>query len=334
MLLLALKVLAGILVLAVLVVIVGYVLLVRRYAIPETRIDAGLPGSGAGVHRVDLTHDGRERFYLLYEPPQALVGAPLPLVLLLHGGGGSATRTDAVPGFIELAEREGFYVAMPQGVGKNWNDGRPDAGSKAATENVDDVGFVRAVLDDIAARVRVDARRVYATGISNGAMMSSRLACDAADRIAAIAPVAGTLSESFECAPSRPVPVVAFLGTRDPLVPYRGGEISSIGGLVNRGRVLSAHAYFELWAALNGCTANSQTVLPDLTTGDKSTVQRESFGGCRGGADVVLYTSRGGGHTWPGGEQYLSPWLVGHSNRDISATALIWRFFMDHPLPP
>jgi polyhydroxybutyrate depolymerase len=292
--------------------------------------------AAAGTYEVKLEHDGRLRVYFVHVPPAISAGEPLALVLALHGGGGRAQQMNDLTHFNGVADREGFLVAYPQGVSKNWNDGRPDSGSKAQKEYVDDVGFILAVIEDAATRLRVDRRRVYATGISNGAIMSNRLACEAPDAIAAVALVVGTAPAGFEsaCSPARPVPLLAFLSENDPLVPYEGGEITALFKIVKRGKVVSAVDLESFWASNNGCSGGiTAEDLPDVITADDSTVKRVGYVRCDAGADVVFYNLHGSGHTWPGGKQYLSPWLVGTTNRDIDATELIWQFFAAHPMP-
>jgi len=316
--------------------VVTVVLVIGGRRLGETEVTPGLVSPQAGTYLATIDHGGRVRRYLLHVPPAAKDLQPLPLLVLLHGGGGTGDRIDDLTGMIAIADREGFLVALPDGVDKNWNDGRDDVRSTAHRENVDDVGFIRAMIDDVAAKTPVETRRVYAAGISNGAIMSSRLACEASDRIAAVGLVVGTAPEGFEetCRPVRPVPVIAFLGTDDPLVPYEGGPISAVLSLIDRGRVVSAEALKQFWARHNGCAEPAAVAeLPDITTADNSRVVREAFGGCSEGADVVFYRIDGGGHTWPGGKQYLSPWLVGTTNRDVSASELIWRFFAAHAMP-
>src|SRR5581483_5554966 len=168
-----------------------------------------------------------------------------------------------------------FLLAFPDGVDKNWNDGRPDVDSKAHKENVDDVGFISALIDDVGAKLPLDSARVYATGISNGAIMSTRLACELAGRIAAVGLVVGTAPQGFQstCEPGRPVPVIAFLSRDDPLVPFEGGEIRAILGLVKRGRVVGARELQTFWIRNDGCTGAPITEqLPDVNTSDNSTV--------------------------------------------------------------
>jgi polyhydroxybutyrate depolymerase len=322
--------------LVLLAVVAVAAIAVARNRLDAIEITAEAFAAQPGTYRLTLDHGGRERGYIVHLPPQVESGSPLPLLLALHGGGGRASQMDDLTHFTSIADREGFVVVVPDGIDRNWNDGRPDSGSKAADEDIDDVGFLRAVLADVAARVAVDGRRVYATGISNGAIMSNRLACEASDVIAAVGLVVGTAPADFEawCVPGRPLPVIAFLATGDPLVPYEGGDISAIFGLVKRGKVVSAEELTDFWRRNNGCDGQPEVDdMPDLTRADNSTVERLAWPGCDGDAGVVLYRLDGAGHTWPGGKQYLSPRLVGTTNHDIDASAILWEFFKGQSLP-
>jgi polyhydroxybutyrate depolymerase len=174
----------------------------------------------------------------------------------------------------------------------------------------------------------VDSARIYATGISNGAGLAYRLACDLPGVFAAVAPVAIGLPAALEerCAATRPVSVLSFQGTRDPLVPYEGGKVAA-----RRGRVLSAPRSAALFAEVNGCAAlPSVTPEPDTAT-DGTRVRRTTYTGCREGRDVVLYTIDGGGHTWPGGPPVGR--LVGRVSRELDATLRMLDFFDRHPQP-
>ncbi len=260
--------------------------------------------------------NGVLREYRLHVPRR--LSSPAPLLIVLHGGGGNARQIERFTGFSRLADREGFMVVYPQGINRQWNDGRSFEDSGTA----DDVGFIAALIDHLVAAQSVDPARVYATGISNGGFMSYRLGCQLSDRIAGIAPVAATLSEDLaaDCAPLRPLPVMMVNGTADPLVPYDGGVVSLPGGR-SRGQIRSAEVTAAFWAAHNGCDSTPlQAPLPD-----GSTVEISQYDGCD--APVVLYTIRNGGHTWPGAAQYLPVRLIGGTNRDMNATEAIWSFF-------
>lgn len=273
--------------------------------------------------RRTLRVDGVERGYLVFLPPAYRPGYPIPLVLVFHGGGGRASGIAPHTGFSRLAEREGFVVVYPDGLGRRWNDGR----GVAATH--DDVGFVRALLDTLAHTLALDPRRIYATGISNGAIFTYRLACDLPGVFAAVAPVAGAMPVDLvpACGHAEPVSVLAMQGTADPLMPYAGGGVGR-----RRGRVLSAERSVGFWATAAGCAGTPATAPePDLTPADGTRVHLTTYAGCRDGRSVELYTIEGGGHTWPGGPPVGG--AVGRVSRDVDATPVIWSFFAQHPKP-
>jgi polyhydroxybutyrate depolymerase len=195
------------------------------------------------------------------------------------------------------------------------------------------VGFTAALIDDVARLHRVDADRVYATGLSNGAIFSQTLAMRLAPRFAAIAPVAGgiaaPLGERF--APAAPVSVLILQGTADPLVPYAGGEIRPPWS-DSRGSVLPTEETVRRWAEVNGCgLLPVEMHLPDRDPADGCRATRLTYDGCRAGTSVVLYRLEGGGHTWPNAEQRLPSRVVGRLCRDIDASEVIWDFFRTHP---
>ena len=224
--------------------------------------------------------------------------------------------------FGPIADEEGFVVAYPDGLSLGWNDGRDE--TPAGQRGADDVGFLSALIDHLVATYSVDPARVYVTGLSNGAMMSFRVGCELAGKVAAIAPVAGLHPDALgACKPVRPVPVMIFAGSADPLVPYAGGAI--VG---DRGRVLSAADTFARWAAIDGCTAEViASDEPHTAPEDKTRTRRQEHASCAGGARVVLYTVEGGGHTWPLGKQYLPENVIGRTSREVDASRVMWRFF-------
>jgi polyhydroxybutyrate depolymerase len=300
---------------------IALALSVPAATLPAQSVPAAAPPALAGEPRT-LQAGGVTRRYFLYLPSTWHRGRPAPLVLVFHGGGGRASGIAPHTGFSRLAEREGFVVAYPQGLNGRWNDGR----GYAATH--DDVGFVRALLDTLERELAIDPRRVYATGISNGAMFAYRLACDLPGTFAAVAPVAGAMPADLApaCAHTQPVSVLAFQGTADPLMPYFGGGVAR-----RPGRVLSAERSIAFWATTSGCAAAPVTTdEPDRMT-DGTQVRRTAYGTCREGRAVELYTIEGGGHTWPGGPPVGGS--VGRVTREIDATAVIWAFFAGHPKP-
>jgi polyhydroxybutyrate depolymerase len=271
-----------------------------------------------------------EREYVVHLPGGAEPQAPAPLVLALHGGSGTGRGMARLTGLDSVADREGFIVVYPEGVERQWNDGRTivDHGPRP---DVDDVGFLVAVVERVAAAHQVDRGRVFVTGISNGAMMSMRLAVKRPDVFAAAAGVAGAVSETLASGPppAAPIPVLLLNGTEDPLVPFAGGDVTVFGR--PRGKVLSTPASVAYWVQHNGAEPDGVvTALPDRDSNDRTRVERIEFRH-PGGAAVVLLRVQGGGHTWPGGLQYLPEGMIGTTSRDIDASELIWDFFETRP---
>jgi polyhydroxybutyrate depolymerase len=178
-----------------------------------------------------------------------------------------------------------------------------------------------------------DPKRVYVTGISNGAIMSYRLACELSHKITAIAPVDGNIPALLFpfCSPSRHVSVLAINNTDDPLVPFDGGEIRGRLNRVNLGKVLSVDESIGFWVTRNGCSATPvYATMPDKDPGDGTTVKTRQYRNDNDGTEVILYTVEGGGHTWPGGLQYLPVKMIGKTSRDFDAVNIIWSFFKSH----
>lgn len=274
--------------------------------------------------RQTFRHGERDRSYLLYVPTPAAPHAR-PLVLLLHGRLGDGAGMAKLTGFDALADREGLVVAYPDGIRRSWADGR--GATPADQEHVDDVGFLTALVREIEARELIDPARVYVAGMSNGGFMSERLACEASATFAAVGVVAATLGETLAatCKPRRPVPIAYFNGTEDPLVPYAGGEIG--GG---RGRALGAEESVERWRRWNGCGAAPTTRALPENAHDATAVRERSWTACREGAAVVAYRIDGGGHSWPGGWQYLNAHLVGRTTHNLDANRALWELFSAH----
>jgi polyhydroxybutyrate depolymerase len=277
-----------------------------------------------------LVHDGRKRTLRIYVPPEH--SEPLAVVLVLHGGGGTGGDMEWLTrrGFNRIADRDGAIVVYPDGIHHGWNDGR-SANRSAADAAVDDVGFLRSLPGQLAALHPIDRTRVYVTGISNGGMMSYRLACDAAEVFAAAAPVAANMAVELDgaCHPARAIPLLIMNGVDDPIMPWKGGLIRVLW--MTRGTVLSSEDSAARWLALDHCSALERQPVIEANPADGTSAAPRSAR-CAGGSEVRLYEIRGGGHTWPRGEPYMGPRIVGRVSQALDANETIWAFFRQQAL--
>ena len=267
------------------------------------------------------------RSYLIHVPPSHPLANRLPLLLVFHGGGSQGAGMLRLTGFDQLSDREGFVAVYPNGLDRHWNDGRSNDPAQS-----DDVGFIGALLDKLEHEYPVDTTRIFAVGISNGGFFSQYLALKLSWRFAAIASVAATLGQGIApgAAPGDPVSVLMIHGTSDPIVAYDGGPVKGRKDYGGVSAPVTTTANY--WAARNACNAvPAASALPDIDPADQSTVTRSDYRECKAGTAVVLYTVKGGGHTWPGGPQYAPALLIGRTNRDFSASGVIWDFFKEHP---
>ncbi len=240
----------------------------------------------------------------------------------------------------DKSDSAGFIVVYPRGTGKDprmrfkrfWNYASGPHGSYHGDPffaKVDDVGFVTALLDDLESRFNIDKSRVYATGFSNGGILTHYLACRLSSRIAAIAPVGAPFWTSPKsCNPSRPISVMYFHGTADVCAPYNGGPSGCEAGISTKGRVfVSVKDTISVWVQKNHCPPK-----PRITY-RKGKVTCETYGPGDGDTEVVLCTIKGGGHTWPGGLPYKIPGVeIGEVTYDINANDAMWEFFKRHPM--
>jgi polyhydroxybutyrate depolymerase len=275
-----------------------------------------------------LSSGGLTRTYEARVPAKTDARNALPLVIVLHGGNGSGASIRSVAKFDTVADANGIVAAYPDGFSNSWNDGRGT--TDASLAGVDDVAFVAALIDDVAARTPIDLRRVYVTGISNGGMMSIRLTCQLSSRIAAAAVVAANMPvlQTANCTPTRAVPVMWIHGDSDPVAP-RGGGVSPFGA---GGEVLSTTASVAFWNDLNGCatTAASTTTIDPFADGTSITYTR--YAPCTRGGENRFYDVVGGGHTWPDGVQYLPVSSIGRTSTDLDASQAMWQFFQTSTL--
>ncbi len=281
--------------------------------------------TGCISKKEEIIHDGRTRTYILHIPSSYNGVTPIPLVIALHGGGGNSKSMQAKTGFNKLADEEGFIVVYPDGTGRfknrllTWNAGYCCA--YALENNIDDVGFIRALIEKLQQTLKIDSNMIFITGHSNGGMMSYRLGSELSDIVAAIAPVAGSIGgkatedseEWIIPEPSFPVSVLAIHGLLDEQVAYDGGHGEKASGTRED---ISVNDSIDFWVQHNNCN-----IIPDTQEVGNITIDTYKEGNL--GTEVVLYTINNGGHYWPGSNN--DPY------QEISAAEIIWDFFKDHP---
>jgi len=301
-------------------------------------LPAALAATPKGLSFQTLTHAGIERRYALYLPSTYDGLKPLPVVLMLHGGGGSAKGAIEETGWEKKAEAEGFIAVFPEALppeprapasfGKNpqiWNDGsgRLHAGER----NIDDVGFVRALIQLLIAQYKVDSRRIYVTGFSNGASMAFRLGVELSTLIAAIAPVAGAFWLT-DPRPEHPRSLLYITGTDDPLNPMDGGAPRLLGSLNMLGGKPKPPVFDSIQKWLDLAHLSLDPGLEESKSGVRTQRSKPVKGGC----ELVFVMIQGAGHAWPGGKSLLNARFVGETTDKLDATATIWDFFKAHSL--
>ena len=277
----------------------------------------------------NINVDGLAREYYLYKPTLISVSDTYPLVIVLHGGGGTAQNMMKETGnsFFKLADENGFYLLYPNAVNKMWDFGAGKV-SEELNPRVDDRTYFKLVMDEVLKNNPINPKRVFASGISRGGQASYFLACEFPGHIRAIAPVAMPLPEFMadKCRSGPPVGIVMMNGTKDPVVPYDGGMIVALKQ--ERGLVLSTSETVALWNKRNGCKTSNTNVERINPAKDLMHVIKTEWLNCSG-AQVNLYKIVGGGHTWPSGSQYLPAFMVGRVNKDINAANVAWEFFSE-----
>lgn len=290
---------------------------------------------GGGDRYFSLIHDSIERKYLVHAPPSYDKARQIPLVIMFHGGGGTGVWAMKETGWDKKADEEGFLAVFPDGTrphpskpakfaGRNaqsWNDGSGRAIS-AAERNVDDIGFIRAMIDDLKTNYNIDPKRIYATGFSNGGSMTFRVGRELSEIVAAIAPSAG--ADWTNLPPARAIPILYLTGTEDPLNPLEGGKIGirEFGFGVKK----PVRETIARWVDMLYCPSE-----PGVSY-DKNGVKGISYSPCKNGAEVVFYTVEGMGHVWAGHKNLLPEKIVGKSSDKIDANDVIWEFFRNHPM--
>ena len=265
-----------------------------------------------------MVSSGQMREYVLHVPASYDHARPAPLVISMHAAGLWGAAQEATSQWNAVADREGFIVVYPSAA----SGGAPSIwhavpGAALGT----DVTFIAELIDTLSAAYNIDPARIYVNGLSNGGGMSFALSCTLSDRIAAVGMVAAAQLLPWSwCTDDRPVPMIAFHGTADPVVPYTGGRT-----WISSRAFPHVPAWTANWARRNRCGPDpiDAVVAP--------TVSRRTYSGCADDASVVLYTILGGGHDWPGGGP-LPEWLCGPTSRGIDASSQMWAFFREHRL--
>jgi len=282
---------------------------------------------GSGDYDFSLEHDGLTRTYKVHVPPSYDADSPFPLVIYLHGGGGNADAAYS-DGIDKASDKNGFILAAPEGTGEiilgklraSWNGGEWQTGKCCG--DADDVGFISKMIEEIKISFNLDESKVYAMGISNGGLMTNRLACELSDKITAIATVAPAAIPS-DCNPVEPVHVIDIHGTGDKCNPFYGREPSfSFCSNVDYTR-MTPEQVINKWRKINGCSDES------VNGYENENAKCIIYNKCDGGAEVEFCKVEGMGHTWPSGSQYLPERNIGPVSYDIS-TDQIWEFFEKH----
>jgi len=277
-------------------------------------------------------HEGIVRDVGVFDPrTRTDAGLSRPAVVVLHGGLGDDddTVTLMFGKLNELAAEDDFLVVYPQGIGGHWNDGRNLDRYVAQREGVNDVGFLTTLIDDLVEKRNVDPDAVFLVGVSDGAMMTHRFACERTKKLRGFAAIIGAMP--YEVARRRwgcgeePLSALMINGMEDPIVPWDGGMVQFDGQKL--GRVLSVERTLSFWGSHDGCASVAVSKIPDFVPTDGTRIERHKATGCAGDTKVELFAIEGAGHTWPSGWQYLPEQMIGPTSRDIDAAVAAWRFF-------
>jgi polyhydroxybutyrate depolymerase len=268
---------------------------------------------------------GTRREYVVHIPRSYDGTKAVPLVLVFHGYAMDPKTIADASGFNVVSDSDGFVVVYPTGILTYWH-----FNLEQGELNIDDVGFVSSLIDKLLKELNINAKMVYATGLSAGAGMSHSLACQLSDKIAAVALVAAPFSKEMEdhYKPLRPVPVMIIHGTDDPVCNFAGGQIGLQGAT---GITVPVRELVNYWIGYDGCSPTPKiTELPDAEDGTK--VQIEEYTSGPDNPEVIFYMVKNGGHTWPGGKQYMPTEWVGNTSQTFDASQVIWQFFYEHPM--
>ena len=271
-----------------------------------------------------FTFDGEKRKFRIYFPENYDENVVHPVVIALHGRFGKGKQMEKSSLFNPIADENNVIMVYPDGYEKSWNDGRGEG--PAADANIDDVGFINALINLIIGDYAVDDSRIYVCGMSNGGFMSMRLAHELNHRIAAFGTVTGSLGANYNAILNQTVPVILIAGTEDPLVPYDGGQVAESGTYS-----LGFEALLDYYASNNACSTLNIEQLPQVND-DGVTTEKWVYSDCTNNAKCVLFKNIGAGHTWPSGESSLGENTVGKESSEINASRELMNFFLQYEL--
>ncbi len=272
-----------------------------------------------------ITVDGLKREFITYIPAGIRNQDKPPIIISLHGRLGTAAGQMKFADFKPVADREKVIIVCPQGIDRSWNDGR---GTPANAKGINDVKFIDQLINYIINTYHADVARIYVTGMSNGGFMTSRLACELNNRIAAIAVVAASMDEDLGYQPSKPIPAMYIQGTKDPLVPFTGGQMKKGAG----GTIYGHEELLKKWAATDNCNTKPLITNMPVKVNDGTSVIKEEYINPANNLKVTGFTIVDGGHTWPGGSQYLPKFIIGPVTKNLDACEEIWKFFKQNRL--
>ncbi len=283
----------------------------------------GKGGNSSNSELIEKTMEWQhlKRVYYVYLP-HSYSKTPMPLLLSLHGGDGTALAMASWSRLNDLADKFGFIAVYPQGYDKHWQDGRRNN----LYGKIDDVGFIQAVITSLSQEYLVNTKKVYAVGYSNGGFMVQRLACEIPAQITAVCSICASRLEDMTYSPTVPEPIMFILGTADPYVPFNGGPVLRTDPNAP-GVVYSAAQTIQFWLQYNSCTSTGSVIF-NRTYPDKTTALVKFFQSPDNN-DVEFCTITGGGHTWPGVKNPLPPSLLGVTS-PFGANASLWSFFSSH----
>lgn len=270
---------------------------------------------------------------MVHFPPNYSAATQRALIISLHGGSGNMVNAQGFSLLNPVSDRNDFLVAWPQGYGiappgYSWADGRNTSADQAG---IDDIGFINKLIDTLILRYNVDTTRIYICGFSNGGFMVQKIACEFANRFAAMASLGSSMDTLLykKCSPSKPIPMAFFNGTADPAMPFNGGPMQNPQVIP----VVSVDTAVQFWVKHNNCQTTMPVFnFPDTFTTDNSTAELYAFADCDCKADIKFYKLINGGHTWPGVYVASQAAVLGNTNRDINASEELWSFFKEHNL--